>query len=105
MEKTRTDIVHICRALWQGSQVGDAPRSISALINQLRNSGVIPNHEANMMLTLCNLRNVHVYEELTLGPRETAIAVNAESIVAEWWDAYSGRTHSVNPNKPSISEA
>ncbi len=85
VEKTRTDIVHICRKLWQRTQTSEWPRSISAVIGQLRSNGEIPNHQANMMLTLCNLRNVHVYEDIELGRREMTIAVNAAGIVTDWW--------------------
>jgi hypothetical protein len=38
-----------------------------------------------MMLTLCNLRNVYVYENMELGFREIDIAINALSIIKEWW--------------------
>jgi len=37
------------------------------------------------MLTLCNLRNVYVYENMQLGHREIDIATNALNIIQEWW--------------------
>jgi hypothetical protein len=85
VERSRTDLVRICRAIWQRTQKGEAPRSISAVINQLRASGALPQHQASLMLTLCNLRNVHVYENFALGPHENAIAVHAAAAIAEWW--------------------
>jgi hypothetical protein len=85
VEKIRTGIVHICKTVWRETQTEEAPRSIAAIIIQLRTSSAIPNHQANMMLTLCNLRNSHVYEDYPLGPHEMAIAMNAAAIVEDWW--------------------
>jgi hypothetical protein len=85
VESVRTDIVRICRALWLRSQQEEQPRSISVVITQLRSSGTVPQHQANLMLTLCNLRNVHVYEELPLGVHEKAILTHAAAALAEWW--------------------
>jgi hypothetical protein len=85
IERARTEIVQICRQLWQRTQPSPPSHSISANINSLKNSGALPTHQANMMLTLCGLRNVYVYEDLTLGAREMIIAVNAREIVLEWW--------------------
>jgi len=85
IERARTDIVRMCRAIWQRSQSGEAPRSISAVILQLRTVGALPQHHANLMLTLCNLRNVHVYEDFRLGPHENAIAFHASAALSEWW--------------------
>jgi hypothetical protein len=85
IEKTRNELVAICRALWQTTQTEPRPHSVSVVINTLRQKGVLPHHQANMMLTLCNLRNVHVYEGLPLGDSEFAIAANAYKIVSEWW--------------------
>ena len=39
------------------------------------------------MLTLCNLRNVYVYERMQLGLREMSTAVNARELMVEWWRA------------------
>jgi hypothetical protein len=90
IERARTAVVRVCRTLWQEKKIGEPPRSLAMLINQLRNEGILPNHEANMMLTLCNLRNVHVYEGLELQARELSIAVHANAIVSEWWATRSG---------------
>jgi hypothetical protein len=38
-----------------------------------------------MMLTLCGLRNVYVYDNKKLGAMETDIGKNALSIIREWW--------------------
>jgi hypothetical protein len=87
VERARTDIVRICRTVWQRSQTSEAPRSISAVIIQLRSAGALPQHQANLMLTLCNLRNVHVYEDFRLGPHEIAIAAHAAAALSEWWQS------------------
>lgn len=87
IEKVRTEIVQICRELWRETQSAPASHSISITINTLKNSGTLPSHQANLMLTLCNLRNVHVYEGLQLGLREMTIADNARELVVEWWRA------------------
>jgi hypothetical protein len=85
VEKLRTDVVRMCRTVWQQSQTGTPPRSISALINELRQHGALPNHMANLMLTLCNLRNVNVYENVELGEHELAIASHCASVLGDWW--------------------
>ncbi len=85
VEKARTDIVRICRALWREQSEGEPSRGLAALINQLRNEAVLPNHQANMMLTICNLRNIHVYEGFELTSRELTIAIQAKTIIDEWW--------------------
>jgi hypothetical protein len=84
IEKARTEIVHICRALWKKTNSGEPPRGLAALINGLKNDAILPSHEANMMLTVCGLRNVHVYEGLELQAREMAVAVNARAIIMDW---------------------
>jgi hypothetical protein len=85
IEKTRTQVVQICRELWRRTQADSPSHSISATIIALKNKGALPTHQANMMLTLCGLRNVHVYEGLVLGPREILIASNARELVLDWW--------------------
>jgi len=89
IETLRTQIVRICRQIWSDHKNEPPSPSISIIINSLKSDNVIPFHQANMMLTLCNLRNVYVYEELKLGKRESAIASNAWSIVSDWWGQYS----------------
>ena len=83
IERMRTQIVRICHAIWNQHSEETPPRSISALINQLKNEQLLPAHQANLMLTVCNLRNVYVYENVPMGPRELAIAQNALSIIQE----------------------
>jgi hypothetical protein len=39
-----------------------------------------------MMLTLCNLRNLFVYENLHIGQNEMMVAKGACPIIQEWWD-------------------
>lgn len=91
VEKVRTDLVRICRAIWQRTQLTEQPRSISVVINQLRSSGALPQHQANLMLTLCGLRNVHVYEEMPLGAHERAILTHAAAAIDEWWESEARR--------------
>lgn len=85
VEHARTDVVRICSEIWRKHKQGPAPHSISVLINSLRADEFLPTHQANMMLTLCGLRNVYVYENVKIGPRETEIARRAASIIEEWW--------------------
>ena len=87
VEKIRTGIVHICRSLWQETKTEEWPRSLAAVIGQLRKDGVIPNHQANFMLTLSNLRNVHVYEDIELGASEMSVAIGASQVVSKWWQS------------------
>ena len=101
VEKVRTDLVRICRALWLQTQNGEQPRSISVVINQLRSSGALPQHQANLMLTLCGLRNVHVYEEMQLGTHERAILAHAAAALFEWWEASAQRGQQPSPPGPS----
>jgi hypothetical protein len=87
IEKVRTQVVHMCHSVWRGERPGEEPpRSVSGLINDLKESNLLPRHQANMMLTLCNLRNVYVYEELELGQSEVDVARGAWAIVSQWWE-------------------
>lgn len=88
IEKIRTQVVRICRQVWSDKKSGAPPHSISVVINSLRNENLLPSHQANMMLTLCNLRNAYIYESVELGNRETTIAANAWEIVSEWWSKF-----------------
>jgi len=88
IETLRTKIVRICRAIWSKRKKEIPPRSISIIINILKSEEIIPQHQANMMLTLCSMRNVYVYESFELGQRENSIASNAWSIVSEWWSDF-----------------
>jgi hypothetical protein len=85
IEKIRTQVVRICRQVWSDKKSEAPPHSISVVINSLRNENLLPSHQANMMLTLCNLRNAYVYENMELGSRETTIASTAWEIVSDWW--------------------
>jgi hypothetical protein len=87
VEKCRTDVVRICVQVWRKTKSQDPPRSISQLINQLRNENLLPSHPANMMLTLCGLRNVYVYEGLEFTEKEFVIVRAAHEIVSSWWKA------------------
>jgi hypothetical protein len=85
IEHERNRIVQICREIWIKNKKDKLPHSISFIINTLRGEQ-IPNHQANMMLTLCSLRNVFVYENYPLGKREIEIAENAIEIIKDWWE-------------------
>ena len=39
-----------------------------------------------MMLAVCNLRNIFVYESLRIGQNEMMVAKGAWLIIYEWWD-------------------
>ena len=62
----------------------ESPHNISKIINKLRDKDHIPSHQANMMLTICNLRNFYVYDGLELGKREKIIAYYAWEIISDW---------------------
>lgn len=88
IERLRTQVVRMCHAVWQKEKAGEkAPLSISAIISNLKEDDLLPRHPANMMLTLCNLRNVYVYEEVELGPSELDVARGAWAIISRWWES------------------
>lgn len=84
IEGLRSGIVRICRQIWLKNKSEEAPRSISKMINILREDGFIPSLQASMMLTICSLRNVCLYEDVKMSPKEMAIASNAWEIISEW---------------------
>ena len=77
----------MCRTLWAEKMSEEYPRGLSFSICQLRDSNVVPGHQANMMLTLAHLRNQCVYEDLDLGENELQVAHGAWAIVNSWWKA------------------
>jgi len=85
IEKMRTSIVRICQEIVRkhGIEVPSA-RGVAALINTLKDANLVPRHQANMMMTICNLRNVYVWDGVSLGDKENAIASAAWSIINEW---------------------
>jgi len=85
IEEIRTKIVKICQKIWAKHMKEEAPHSISKIINTLRDKDHIPSHQANMMLTICNLRNSYVYDGLELGNREKIIAYYAWEIIYDWY--------------------
>ena len=94
IEKMRTKIVRMCYELWKNEKGVDVPRSISRVINILKDETLLPRHQANMMLTLCNLRNVYVYERLEMGRSERIVATGAWDIVSQWWESINRETRS-----------
>jgi hypothetical protein len=87
IEHIRTEIVRMCRHLWHKHKGdGPAPYSLSIIINTLKQDNAIPHHQANMMLTICGLRNVIVYENLDPGPNEMSVALGAWGIIVDWWN-------------------
>ncbi len=78
-------MVRICRTIWGQKKADAPPRAISAMIGALKSEDFLPTHIANMMFTVCGLRNVYVYEAIELGAKEVSVAVNAKAIVDDWW--------------------
>ena len=87
IEKARTEVVHVCHDVWRRAHGTEPPHSISVVINRLRNDGFLPKLPANMMLTICGLRNVHVYDRQRLSEKELSIALTALELIREWWNA------------------
>lgn len=81
IEKVRTKIVKICRRIWFEKKSETPPTSISVLINILKTEDLIPFHQANMMLTLCNMRNSYVYDSIQLSNEEKVISENVWEII------------------------
>ena len=81
----RTQIVRMCHQFWRHHKNTRVPRSISVVINQLKNQDLLPSHPANMMLTICSLRNVYVYEAVAIQENEELVAKGAWAIVSQWW--------------------
>jgi len=88
IEHIRTRIVRLCYDLWLKANQESPDCGISRLIGLLRDEGLIPKHQANMMLTLVNLRNVYVYDQLSLGFAEKHVAYYAWQIVSKWWEKF-----------------
>ena len=83
IEEIRTHIVRFCRELWKAKTRGE-PAHGAGVISALRDKGIVPAHPANMMLTLCALRNCYSYEQLSLGANEMSVIQGAWSIVESW---------------------
>ncbi len=87
IEEMRTGIVRICQELCRKAKLEMAPNDGPAgIIGVLKEQELIPRHQANMMHTICNLRNVYVWEQVELGPDEQAVASAAWKIVLAWWE-------------------
>jgi hypothetical protein len=87
IEEMRTGIVRICQELCRKAKIEVAPNDGPAgIISVLKEEQLVPRHEANMMHTICNLRNVYVWEQVELGPNEQAVAAAAWKIVLAWWE-------------------
>jgi len=91
IDRLRAAIVKICRQIWLKNKSEEAPRSISKMINILREDGFIPSLQASMMLTICNLRNVCLYEDVKMSQKAIVIASNAWDIISEWWEKRDGQ--------------
>ena len=86
VEALRTRVLRICQALWRESRSDPEPRmGVGGFIAVLSDESTIPRHQANMMRTICNLRNTVVYDGLILGPDEHTVAHGAWHIVESWW--------------------
>ncbi|MDD8019566.1 MAG: hypothetical protein PHU81_00040 [Acidobacteriota bacterium] len=86
IDRLRAAIVKICQQIWAANKSEKPPRSISKIINILREDGLIPSLQAGLMLTICNLRNAGLYEDVKMSAKETTIATNAWDIISEWWE-------------------
>lgn len=84
IEQARTAVVRLVLSIWRRHFAENPPRGPAALIVQLRNEAILPTHIANMMHTVCGLRNVHVYEEMPLDANAMTIAAAALAIISEW---------------------
>jgi hypothetical protein len=82
------EIENMCGRLWQRASSSRSPKFGTPLINRMKNEEILPRHQANMMLTLYNLRNAVMHNDLKLGANETQIANAAWAIVREWWEQY-----------------
>lgn len=96
IELCRSSTVKICKEIWSNEISDPAPRSISAIINLLKEKNIIPFHQANMMLTICGLRNAIVYEDVKIGQEELEIARNAWKVVEKWWRSVKGSIKRAN---------
>jgi hypothetical protein len=86
IDAKRRHVVRFCREIWKDKKRAEPspPMGAAALILALRDEKVFPSHQANMMLTICSLRNVHEYQNLKFGPREVQIEQAAWGIIEEW---------------------
>ncbi|MBP7795104.1 MAG: hypothetical protein KA087_05465 [Candidatus Saccharicenans sp.] len=91
IEGLRSGIVKICRQIWSKNKSEEAPRSVSKMINILKEDGLVPFLQASMMLTICSLRNAYLYENAKMSQKEMAIASNAWDIILEWWKKRNGQ--------------
>jgi hypothetical protein len=89
IEEIRNHIIRFCRELWRATARAEVPSGAS-VISALRDKGTVPAHEANMMHTLCALRNCYSYEQLAMGPKEMAVVQGAWSIVEDWASSVHG---------------
>ncbi len=79
-------IVRKCRDLWENKYKENPQFGITHMIKTLRDDGIIQKHQANMMFTLVNLRNLYVYDRLELETDEKFVAYHAWKIVKRWME-------------------
>jgi hypothetical protein len=72
------------KSYWSSFYKQPPDKIMARLISDLSNANKIPQHQANMMHIIRNLRNVVVHEHVVLGQREAEIASNAWEIICEW---------------------
>ena len=84
VNEMRDQIVRFCRRIAGDSLPEAKDFGPTRLIAALRDAESIPPHQANMMLTLCGLRNSYSYDQISFGPREFSIAEAAWEIVKDW---------------------
>lgn len=83
----RSRIIRFCRGLWKAKKKVEPRLSVTPLISALRDERLLPAHQANMMLTICGLRNVLEYEDVAFGHREHQVGQAAWSIIEDWANA------------------
>ena len=75
IEALRNHLDRFCKALFIKHKLGDNGRiGLAALISELSNKYIVPQHQTNMMHTIRGLRNAYVHEHIHMGVGELAIA-------------------------------
>ncbi len=77
-------IVPLCEGIWNENRPEEIRPTPIPMINILRKEGFLPSHIANMMLTLCSLRNTFEHQNIKFGAEEKIIAENAWKIIEKW---------------------
>lgn len=84
VREMRDHIVRFCRGVAAKALSSLPDAGPTRLISELREAEVVPPHQANMMLTICGLRNSYSYDKIQFGPHEVAVARAAWAIIEAW---------------------